>query len=478
MKVKSRKAVIPRSSPSRRPAIRHHQSFQRDLTTPSLTLLTIGGIMGSGLFMASGLAIRHAGPSVIWLYLLGALAMYLEINALAEMSIASPSPGSFLVITRQVLGPGWTFVAGWIFWFSSVLTMSSEVTAAAIFSRYWFPGIPLWIWSLIYSIAIVAVNFISVRGFGLIEDIIAGIKTVAVLLFVIIGVLSVLHIIGVRYSGASHPFSSMLSHGGWLPHGIFGAAPAFLLVLFAYAGTGVIGLAAAEAKTPQTTIPKAIHISVVLVIAMYLGSILTILSLSSWTHLSDKVSPFVVALHAVQLPYVSFLMNLVLLFAVLSTMNAALYSNVRVLYSLARQGDAPKWLGHLNAKGIPAHATWTSASLLALTIVLAYVLPHKAYAYLVTATGFQAMFIWFVILRTQLRFRHHLEQSSPQKLQFRLKGYPWTTWLVIGLVLIALAASPLAKGELLGAVVGLGGIIIAVGIWFVLRKRISVRHQP
>lgn len=453
-----------------------HKAFHKDLTASTLTLLTIGGIMGSGLFMASGLAIRHAGPIVLAMYGLGALLMVLEIEALAEMSIATPTPGSFLVFTREVLGPGWTFVSGWIFWFSSVLTMSSEVTAAALFSRYWFPEMPLWTWSLIYSALIIAVNFVSVRGFGDIEGVMAGVKTFAVLAFIALGFLILFHAVPTRHVLPS--LGTMLAgHGGWVPNGWYSALPAMILVLFAYAGTGVIGLAAAEAQNPHRTLTKAIRNTVILVVVMYLGAIFVILAITPWNVQSDKVSPFIVALRVSSLPYVSFIMNLVLLFAVLSTMNAALYSNVRVLYSLARQGEAPKWLGKLNRKGLPSRATWASAGLLAVTIVLAYVLPKKAYSYLVTATGFQAMFIWLMVLLTQRFYRPYLEKHHPEKLTHKLWGFPYTTYFVMAVVILAMAVSPLAKGELVGAVVGFAGILIALGAWLVTRHRITASPE-
>lgn len=438
---------------------RHHQAFHRDLTAGTLTWLTIGGVVGSGLFMASGIVIRHAGPAALGLYGLGALAMYLEIRALAEMSIANPTPGSFLVYTRQVLGPGWTFVAGWVFWFSSVLTMSSEVTAAALLTRYWFPSLPLWMWSLIYSVLVVALNFVSVRGFGTIEAVMAVVKTVAVLAFIAVT--------GVLLTGA-FPSAGRLSPrfweqpGGWLPHGWYGAAPAMLLVLFAYAGTGVIGLAAAESQNPSETLPRSIRASVLLIAVMAIGSIAAILVTVPWRRVPETASPFIAALEAQHIPYGPPVMNFVLLFAVLSTMNAALYANVRVLYGLARQGQAPRALGTLNRRGLPTRAIWTSAGLLVLTIGLAYILPHKAYAYLVTATGFQAMFIWLVVLYTELRYRRYLERHEPHKLTFPLFGYPYTTWAVIGFVALALALSPVARGELVGFIAGSAGILVAV----------------
>ena len=421
--------------------------------------------------MASGLAISHAGPLVILMYGLGAVLMWLEINALGEMTIATPAPGSFLVYTRKVLGPGWTFVSGWIFWFSSVLTMSSEVTAAALFTRLWFPAIPLWAWALAYSALIVGINFVSVRGFGTIESIMAGVKTLAVLGFIGLGVLILFHIMP-----TTQPLPSLLhmlpGHGGFVPLGWYHALPGMILVLFAYAGTGVIGLAGAEAKNPHKTLGKAIRTSSILLIVMFVGGIFIVLALTPWSRQSDAVSPFIVALRTSTLPYASALMNLVLLFAVLSTMNAALYSNVRVLYSLARQGEAPQGLGKLSKKGLPTRAIWASAALLALTILLAYVLPKKAYAYLVTATGFQAMFIWLMVLLTERLYRPYLKKHLPDQLTHKLAGFPYTTYFVMAVVIAAMAASPLAKGELVGAIIGFGGIVVALIAWITLRHRI------
>ncbi len=472
MSIKSGKTHLPHKSKHRT------HSFQKSLTAPTLSLLTIGGVMGSGLFMASGLAIHLAGPAILLFFAVAALAMYLEISALAEMSVSSPTPGSFLNYTHTVLGPGWTFVAGWIFWFSSVLTMSSEVTAASLFSRLWFPGISLWVWSLAYSVFIIAVNFVSVRGFGTVENIMAGIKSVAVLAFLAVGILAVTHVLPSTPSFvAPQGLASLTRHGGWLPEGWLHASPALLLVLFAYAGTGVIGLAAAETKHPTPTIAKAVRWTVFLIVVMYLGSITLILNLVPWNHMSSSVSPFVLAIRATRLPYGGLIMNFVLLFAVLSTMNAALYSNVRVLYGLSHAHQAPKVLGRLNAKGIPANAIWMSAGLLALTIVLAYALPQKAYAYLVTATGFQAMFIWFMVLLTQLYYRPYLQKHHPSRLTYKLWGFPYTTYFVILVVFVGLIASPLAKGEAIGAMVGFSGIIVAWIVWMALRRQIIAADE-
>ncbi len=456
--------------PARSQSSHKPHAFQRDLGAPVLTLLTLGGIMGSGLFLASGLSIHRAGPISLLFFAVGAVAMYFEISALAEMSIAAPTPGSFLVRTEQMWGPGFTFVTGWIFWFSSVLTMSSEVTAASVFTRFWFPGVPLWGWSLLYSALIIGLNFLSVRGFGTVEGIMAAVKTLAVFLFLILAAAITWRLLPPSRPLPRQTWTAFGAHG-WLPHGWLGAAPTLLLVLFAYAGTGVIGLAAAEAKHPTRSIARATRSTVLIITLLYLGSIFFLLTLLPWTQYGPQVSPFVSALQATGLPGVTSVMNLVLLFAVLSTMNAALYSNVRVLYRLARDHQAPAILARLNRRGQPSFAIWSSALLLTLTILLAYWLPKQAYAYLVTATGFQAMFIWLMVLLTQLRYRPHLERHQPDRLHYKQPGFPASTYGVMGLVILAMGFSFLARTELVGVILGIGVILLVLAVWIIFRRR-------
>ena len=436
------------------------KGFRRELGGLGLTLMALGGIMGSGIFLGSGLVIQRAGPAALLVFALAALAMFVEVGALVEMASADPVPGSFLVYAQRVLGPAPVFVTGWVYWFSSVLTMSSEVTAAALFMRLWLPTVPIWIWSLLYSAGIVGVNFLSVGGLGRIESVMALVKAAALLGFAALGLAWVLGWVRGPLPGPR----SWAGGGPFWPHGVVGAAPSLLLALFAYAGTGVLGMAAAEVRSPAQSIPRAGRAATVTVTALYLSGIFFVLALQPWYRVPTTQSPFVAALQAVGWPVLASVMNVALLCAVLSTMNAALYANVRVLYSLARQGHAPRALSRLDRRGQPSRAIWTSAGLLLLATALAYILPHKAYAYLITATGVQAMFIWWVVLQTQLRYRPYLLRRG-HPLPVRMAGYPWTSWFGMAVVGVALAASPLAHGELVGVVVGFGGLAAAYLVW-------------
>lgn len=423
--------------------------------------------MGSGLFLASGIVIHRSGPAALWMFLVGGIAMGLEIVALGEMSAADPTPGSFLVYAERVWGPGLTFITGWVFWVSSVLTMSSEVTAAALFTRLWWPEIPVWLWAVIYSAGIVAANFVSVRGFGEIEGVMSGVKVTAVGLFLVFAALYLFG--GLSGYSFSDPWRH-LAQTSWWPHGWQAPASSLILVLFAFAGTGVIGIAAGETKNPPLTIRRTLEASIPLLWVLYLGSVLAIMMMVPWAHVTTTSSPFVQALRSTGLGWASQIMNVVLIFAVLSTMNAALYSNSRVLYTLGNNKQAPSSLARLNQKGIPANGIIWSAALLALTIVLAYLLPQKAYSYLVTATGFQAMFIWLVVLLTHLRYRPYLLKQKGT-LHLKLPGYPWTTFIAIGLVGFGMIASPLAMSERIGLIMAVGFIVmIALGYWLWHRR--------
>lgn len=455
--------------------VKQHQAFQRDLGVMPLTLLTVGGIMGSGLFLATGLVIAHSGASALWLFAIAALAMGLEITALAEMSAADPAPGSFLVYAERVYGPGMSFIGGWVFWFSSVLTMATEVTAAALFTHSWFPGLALWVWSLVYSVAIVAINFISVRGFGEIEGAMAGVKVAAVSLFIFMAAAVLGGVLPGRPTSA--PFLYHLSNAAWWPHGGIGTLASLVLVLFAFAGTGVLGLAAGETKHPGKTIAGSLALTIPLVVMLYLGSVVAILALVPASHIVTHTSPFVQALTLTGIPVIGHVMNLVLIFAVLSTMNAALYSNSRVLYDLGQHRQAPRSVGRLNQKGLPAMAIWWSAGLLALTILLAYLLPKTAYTYLVTATGFQAMFIWLVVLLTHLRYRRYLQEKKPDRLTLKLFFYPWTTYFTLLVVAAGMGGAFFATSERIGLELA-AAFIVAVGIAYLfVRPHLTTSHS-
>ena len=439
----------------------------RDLRTPQLTLMTVGGIIGSGLFLASGQAIRDAGPGLVVAYLIGATAMAIEMTALAEMSAADPRQGSFLVYSRRALGPGFTFVGGWIFWFSSVLNLAAEATAAATFAALWLPYVPTWVLSSGFALAISGINFLTVKGFGEVESGMSVIKLLAIGLFILV-IASALFLAWPLPLG--HGLQSWNISGGFFPHGFHGIAAAMILVMFSMSGTGVLGLAAADVRRPERTIGHAVRYVTIAVYILYIGAVLAITAVVGWQAVpASGKSPFLAALDHFGWPWAVDVFNVVILLAVLSAMNAGMFATDRVLAGLARAGDAPRALERM-PHGIPRAANAVTGALLLIVSLLTYFLPKTAFLYLVTATGFQSIFVWMLIVATQIYYRPWLEEHRPDHLRLRLAFHPWLGRFEILLLLAIVATAPLAPRQLLPLAIGVGATALFAGAYLVLRR--------
>ena len=439
----------------------------KDLRTTQLTLMTVGGIIGSGLFLASGQAIHDAGPGLVVAYLIGATAMAIEMTALAEMSAADPNQGSFLVYSRRALGPGFTFVGGWIFWFSSVLNLAAEATAAATFATLWLPQLPTWILASAFALTISGINFLTVKGFGEVESGMSIVKLSAIGLFILVAAAAVFlawpHALG-------HGVMSWSAGGGFFPHGLKGIGAAMIVVMFSMSGTGVLGLAAADVRDPERTVGHAVRYATIFVYLLYIGSVLAITAVVGWqaVPMTGK-SPFLAALHHFGWPWAVDVFNGVILLAVLSAMNAGMFATDRVLAGLARAGDAPHALQRM-PHGIPRWANATTGSLLLVVTLLTYFLPKSAFLYLVTATGFQSIFVWMLIVATQIYYRKWLEQHRPNHLRLKLAFHPWLARFELLLLLAIVATAPLAPRQILPLGIGVGATALFAIAYVVFRR--------
>lgn len=254
-----------------------------------ITMVGIGGIIGAGFFLASGITIRAAGPAVILNYILGALIMYQVFSALVEMLVANPVSGSFQVYADTALGSYGGFLIGWMYWISGVIVMSSEVTASAVFTSYWFPGIPLWIFIAIYSAVIFIINYSGVKDFTMVEAWFSSIKVIALIAFIMIA-LWILKAYGQRPGIGAENYTV---HGGFMPHGVKGLIDALLLSVISFGDAIVTALTAAKAQKPSRDIPRAIRNIVTALTILYIGSILLLLAIVPWQQVSSSSSPFV-----------------------------------------------------------------------------------------------------------------------------------------------------------------------------------------
>ncbi len=429
--------------------------------------------MGSGLFLAIGQAIRLAGPGIAVSLLIGVTIMALEVAALAEMAAADRERGSFLAFAHHALGPGSAFVGGWIFWFSSILNISAEATAGAIFTRLWFPQIPVFVFSIGYALIVVGINFLTVRGFSTVESWMSGTKITATLLFILVAIFAIAGIL---------PVKSHIGVRGWyqmpafFPHGINGVFAAMVLVLFSMSGTGVLGLAAPNVKDVETTIARSIRNTIIAIYVLYVGAALALTSLLVWHTVPTAQSPFTEALRMLPWGWLVNVFNLVILLAVLSAMNAGLFATDRVLATLGRIHAAPRVVAQ-ESHGIPRMANLITGILFVVVSGLAYFLPKTAYLYLVTSTGFQALFIWGLIIVTQIVYRKMLLRDG-KKLTFRLKGYPYSSIFALLLVAGVIATAPLAPHEMIALEISIGvSILFFIAYLPVRSRRLKQQHE-
>ncbi|MCX7921635.1 MAG: amino acid permease [Clostridia bacterium] len=450
----------------------HSSTIKKGFDRKHLVVMALGNIIGSGIFLASGTIISLAGPAAILGYALGAFIMFLEVMFIAEMSIVNPAPGSFRVHASEVFGRGVGFVNGWMFWCSGLLGMAGEVTAAAIFTRFWFPGIPLWVFCLIYSVAMTAINFNDVRGLSKIEMWLAFAKVAALVIFVLFGILAVLRVLPISTGINYTPFSSL---GAFMPNGMNGLLQAMILMLFSYTGTGIIGLAVADTNEPEKDLPPAIYIICLSITVLYLLSIFFIIVMRPWNTVSGATSPFVDILQGVGIPFAGTLLNIIALSASVSGLNSAMYSASRMLDSLSRGKQAPALFQFKNKNGVPIYALGVSSIVLMLTAVLSYFMSESIFIILIGASGFLAMFNWLTISVTHLFYRKKVLRECPEKLKYKVWGYPSVTLLAIVLILGILATSPLYPGQVASFVTGISIIILLIICYISLKLLRVVR---
>lgn len=432
-----------------------------------LIVMSLGNIIGSGIFLGSATVLSVAGPAAIVAYLLGGLLMLFEVMAIAEMCVVNPAPGAFRVHASEIFGPWIGFVNGWMFWCSGVLGMASEVAAAAIFTRFWLPKVPLWVFCVVYACMMAAINMNDLKGLSRIESVLASVKVFALAAFILLGILSLLGIARFGTVQLTNPFASVQS---FMPNGIIGVFASMIMVMFSFTGTGIIGLAIADTESPEKNAPAAISVISISVIALYVLSVLFIVLFTSPGSFSSSGSPFVEILNRLRIPYSDSILNFIVLTAALSGLNSSMYSSSRMLNSLSRDGQAPKMFLKTNKNGVPVFALAVSSSALLLTAILSYVLPEKVFVILATASGFLAMFNWLTIFVTHYFYRKKTLRERPEKLKYKAPWYPYASIACSVIVLALFATSPLYPGQTSGLI---GGLILYAGLiigYFALRK--------
>jgi amino acid transporter, AAT family len=410
-------------------AIAREGGLKRALTKSQIVMIGLGGAIGTGLFMGAGISIGYAGPAVLISYAIAAAIVLVMVLSLSEMAVAHPTAGSFGVYAEIYIGKWAGFMVRYTYWFAQIIATGGEAVAAGLYMGFWFPHVPLFLWSVGFAAALIWINARSVANFGSIEYWFALIKVVAIIAFIIFGLTHILGL-GVKPIGF-HNLTEL--PGGFLPHGWSGVWFGLLVALFSFFGVELVAVTAGEAENPAQAIPAALRSLALRLFLFYFLAIGIMVSFTPWTQAGATIvtqSPFVKLFEYGGVRHVAGMMNFVVITAALSSMNTNLYLASRMLFSLGRGGFAPRFTGSLSRGGTPLIATLISGAAL-LPIALTSYLTAAAYNYLVGIAVFAGILIWIIILVCHLRFR---KLADPALLTKRIPLFPIPQIMAIGLL--------------------------------------------
>jgi len=424
-----------------------------------LSMIALGGVIGAGLFVGSGAGIAAAGPSIVVAYTLSGLLVMLVMRMLGEMSAAYPSSGSFSAHAERAIGPWAGFTAGWSFWVLLCTAVGLEGIGAAKIVTGWLPHTPEWGWVALFMVVFCVANLAAVKNFGEFEFWFAALKVGAISLFLVLGVLAIAGVL----PGTDAPGTANLTE--FLPNGSEGLIVGVLASIFAYGGLETVTIAAAESQDPVRGVASAVRTAMWRIALFYIGSMAVIVTLVPWD--SKEVvekGPYVAALDHLGIPGAGQLMNVVVLVALLSAMNANIYGSSRIAYSLVERGQGPKVLGRLSG-GVPRIAVLASSVFGFACVVLSYWRPDDVFPWLLNMIGAVILVVWGFIAVSQLRLRARLNREAPEELVVRMWAFPWLTWVALAgmaAILVLMAREPGTRVQLYYTG-GMTAVLAAVG---------------
>ncbi|GKQ34532.1 amino acid permease [Streptomyces sp. A012304] len=410
-----------------------------------LSMIALGGVIGAGLFVGSGAGIAAAGPSIVLAYALSGLLVMLVMRMLGEMSAAYPSSGSFSAHAERAIGPWAGFTAGWSFWVLLCTAVGLEGIGAAKIVTGWLPGTPEWAWVALFMVVFCGANLAAVKNFGEFEFWFAALKVGAITLFLVLGVLAIAGVL----PGSDSPGASHLTD--FLPNGGEGLVVGLLASVFAYGGLETVTIAAAESENPVRGVASAVRTAMWRIALFYIGSMAVVVTLVPWD--SEEVvekGPYVAALDQLGIPGAGQVMNVVVLAALLSAMNANIYGSSRIAYSLVERGQGPRALGRVSG-GVPRVAVLASCAFGFVCVLLSYWRPDDVFPWLLNMIGAVILVVWMFIAVSQLRLRGRLEREAPERLAVRMWAFPVLTWVALAgmvAVFVLMAREPDTRVQL------------------------------
>lgn len=393
-----------------------------------LTMISLSGVIGAGLFMGSGIIISRTGPGALLSYVFAGLIVVLVMRMLGEMATANPNTGSFATYAREGIGDWAGFTTGWLYWFFWVIIIALEATAGAAIIHQWLPTVPLWLISFLLIILLKLTNIFSVKSFGEFEYWFSIIKIASIILFLCLGLAVIL---GLIPSIEPPGISNLTNMGGFMPNGISSVLVGIAIVFHAFVGVEIPAIAAGETSDPVNSVRRSLNSVVWRILVFYIGSIAVIVTILPWNSASLLKSPFVAVLELLGIPSAALIMNIVVLTALLSCLNSGLYTSSRMLFSLAQKGDAPKAFSKLSKNGVPVLAVIGSTIFAFISTMFSYTSPDKIFFFLVNSSGGVGILVYLVIAISHLRLRRKMEKVNPEKFKIKMWLFPYLTYATI-----------------------------------------------
>jgi GABA permease len=449
--------------------------LKQSLKQRHMTMIALGGVIGAGLFVGSGVVIKSAGPAAVVSFIITGALVMLVMRMLGEMAVARPAVGSFYEYARLAwedrprLAALAAFLTGWMYWYFWVIVVAMEAIAGAGLVHYWLPDVPSWVLSLALLVSLTLTNLYSVKSFGEFEFWLASIKVAAIIAFLI---LAGSYILGL-WPSVPASLANLSSHGGFAPHGLLPVLTGAVAATGFYFGAEVVTIAAAETAEPARAVARATNSVVGRTLLFYVGSIFLVVCLVPWD--TDAITtPYVSALSAMGVRAAAQVMNAIILTAVLSALNSGLYASSRMLFALTARGDAPAGLAKLTHNGVPARALLLGTLFGYGAVIMQYVSPDTVFAFIVNSYGTVAIFVYISIALAQLRLRARYEQHDPSRLKIRMWAYPYLTYIAIAgmlAIVIAMGFIPEQRTPLIFGVISLATLVAC----FALRRTFTAR---
>ncbi|NRN89461.1 D-serine/D-alanine/glycine transporter [Lactobacillus helveticus] len=440
--------------------------YKRTLSNAHIQLIALGGTIGTGLFLGVGDSIHRAGPSVILIYIIVGIFLFLLMRALGELIMSDLNKHTYIDFIEQYLGKNIGFITGYLYWLSWITLGMAETTALGIYFKYWFPTLKPWIPGIITIVALLIINLISARVFGNLEFSFAIIKTITIVAFVLL--ILYLLITGAKTSFGPVAFANLDDHGGFFARGPHGFLQGFQMVIFSFIGVELIGLTAAEVQNPEITLKRAINQLPIRIILFYVMAILGILLLIPWSKVSTNSSPFVQALGATGIPDASSIINFVVISAAVSSTNSFLYSAGRLLFSVTYDGKG-KWnkaFGHLSRRQLPQNALILSALLMGCAPAITLVIGDQAFNFISSTATSMFLIIWCLMVLTHISYRR--KTPADQLNDFKMPGFPYIDYFILLffiLLIILLLILPSYRIPMIAAIVTFIVLYLISKLW-------------